>query len=355
MAAVERYDAVSSLRGEWDDLADRCHAEPWLRPGWFEPWWSQFGRGHLMVLAARRQGRLAGVLPVAARAGVRASLANWHTPAFAPVAESDHARAQLARGLLDGGGHRVELRFLDRGERTHEAFMATAREAHWRVIDRTLEASPYLEIRGDWASYAATRRGAFLADMRRRRRRLEERGAVTVEVSDGTERLAALLDEGFRIEGSGWKSASGTAISSHAETATFYRDLARWAAERGWLRLAFLRVEGRAVAFHFNLVFGGVHYNLKGGYDPEYARFAPSRLLHRELIEGAHRDGLSSYEFLGAAEPWKLEWTATTRDRQILQAFHGAALGRAEWAAFAYGRPLARRAAAWAAARRAAR
>ena len=74
--------------------------------------------------------------------------------------------------------------------------------------------------------------------------------------------------------------------------------------------------------------------------------------MHRELIEQAHRANLHSYEFLGAAEPWKLEWTATTRDRQIVQAFHAAALGRAEWAAFAYGRPLVRRAGAWAAARR---
>ena len=277
MATVERYDAVSRLNREWDDLADRCGAAPWLRPGWFELWWPQFGRGRLIVLAVRRDGRLAGVLPIAARAGVCTSPANWHTPEFAPLAESDRDRDELARALLKSGGHRVELRFLDRDDRSYAALLARAREECWRVIDRTLEASPYLEISGDWESYAATRRGSFLADMRRRRRRLEERGKVTVEVRDGKERLDELLEEGFRIEGSGWKTAHGTAITSQRETEAFYRDLARWAAERGWLRLAFMRAEGRAVAFHFNVVFGEVHYNLKGGYDPEFARFAPSR------------------------------------------------------------------------------
>jgi CelD/BcsL family acetyltransferase involved in cellulose biosynthesis len=355
MTIVERYDSVGRLRPEWDELADCCGASPWLRAGWFAPWWTQFGRGRLAILAVRRAGRLAGVLPIAMRAGVRTSLANWHTPEFAPIAETDGDYEALARALLDGARHRVELRFLERDQPAHTAFVARAREARWRIIDRTLESSPYLEIRGDWAGYAATRRGAFLADMRRRRRRLEERGSVTVDVQDGTERLGALLEEGFRIEGSGWKTERGTAIGSRPETARFYRDLARWTSERGWLRLAFLRVDGRAVAFQFNVVFGGVHYNLKGGYDPEFARFAPGRLLHRELIEQAHRDGLRSYEFLGAAEPWKLEWTATTRDRQIFQAFPGAALGRAEWAAFVYGRPLARRAIAWVHAGRAAR
>jgi CelD/BcsL family acetyltransferase involved in cellulose biosynthesis len=344
---VEQYDSVGPVRAQWDDLANRCGAMPWLRPGWFVPWWSQFGRGRLAIVALRRGGQLVGVLPLMARAGVRASLANWHTPGFAPIAESDRDREELARALLLGRTRRVELRFLDRDDRGLAACRAAAGAAHWRVIERTLESSPYLEIRGDWDGYAQTKRGAFLADMRRRWRRLEERGHVTVEVRDGTERLDALLDDGFRVEGSGWKTQRGTAIASRPETDRFYREVARWAAESGWLRLAFLRLEGRAVAFHFNILYGGVHYNLKGGYDPEYGRFAPGRLLHREMIERAHGAGLRSYEFLGAAEPWKLEWTTSTRDRQIFQAFPTTPVGTAEWAAFAYGRPLARRALAW--------
>jgi CelD/BcsL family acetyltransferase involved in cellulose biosynthesis len=344
---IERYDSVEPVRAHWDDLADRCCAEPWLRPGWFDPWWTQFGRGRLAILALRRGGRLVGVVPMTARAAVRASLANWHTPGFALVAETDRDREELARALLRGRTRRVELRFVDREDSGLAACRGAAGAVGWRVIERTLESSPYLDIRGDWEGYARSKRGAFFADLRRRRRRLDERGLVTFEVLDGTDRLDALLDDGFRIEGSGWKSELGTAIASWPETERFYRDVARWAAKNGWLRLAFLRLDGRAVAFHFNIVHERVHYNLKGGYDPEYARFAPGRLLHRELIERAYGARLRSYEFLGAVEPWKLEWTTSTRDRQIFQAFPRTPMGMAEWAAFAYGRPLVKRALSW--------
>jgi CelD/BcsL family acetyltransferase involved in cellulose biosynthesis len=353
LATVERYETIAPLQAEWDDLADRCGATPWQRPGWFTAWWRAFGRGRLSILVLRRPGALTGVLPTALRAGIRGSLTNWHTPGFAPLAEHDRDHQDLALAMLAGRQRRVELRFIAPQDRGLAACRAAALASRWRVIERTLESSPFLEIRGDWDSYAATKPGAFLADMRRRRRRLEEQGRVAVEIEDGSDRLDALLDEGFRVEGSGWKTAQGTAIASRPETDRFYRDVARWAADRGWLRLAFLRVDGRAVAFHFNLVAEGVHYNLKGGYDPAYARFAPSRLLHRELIELAFHERLRMYELLGAAETWKLEWTRTTRDRLSFQAFPPGPVGIVEWAAFAYGRPPARRALAWAREKRA--
>jgi CelD/BcsL family acetyltransferase involved in cellulose biosynthesis len=340
---VERHESVDPLRKEWDLLADRTDAEPWLRPGWIAAWWRAFGRGSLSILVSRRGGRLTGVLPVRARAGMRVSPANWHTPAFAPLAENEWAHAELARALLEGWTTCVDLRFLPPDDQGLRVCRAAARATRWRVVERTIRTSPYLDLRDGWDDYAATKRHA-LRDIRRRRRRLEERGEVILDVSDGGDALDALLDDGFRIEGSGWKSARGTAITSRPETDRFYRDVARWTAERGWLQLAFLRVDGRAVAFNLNVVAAGVHYHLKGGYDPQYARYSPGRLLHRELIERAFRHRLHRYEFLGAPDPWKLQWTTTTHDRRRLQAFPPTPAGLAAFAAISHLRPLALRA-----------
>jgi CelD/BcsL family acetyltransferase involved in cellulose biosynthesis len=337
---IERHGSIDSLAAEWEDLADRAGAPPWSRPDWFRAWWDAFGTGALEILALRRDGVLAGVVPIGVRAGVRAAPSNWHTPEFAPLAQDDDARAELARALLSGRTRRVDLRFVPEDDPGLAACRAVAREAGWRTIERSLEQSPFLGLDGTWEEYLGGLRSSFRADLRRRRRRLGESGSVAVEVSDGAERLDALLDEGFAIEGSGWKAAQGTAIASHAETARFYRDVARWAARRGWLQLPFLRVDGRPVAFHFNVVQGGALYHLKGGYDPAYDRFSPGRLLHGEMIERSFAAGLRTYEFLGAVEPWKLEWTDTTRDRRAFQAFPPAVVGRIEQAAWAYARPL---------------
>jgi CelD/BcsL family acetyltransferase involved in cellulose biosynthesis len=345
--SLERGEWPAQLRAEWEELAERTGAVPFVRPAWVAAWWRAFGRGRLAVLVLRRGGELTGVVPLALRAGVRAAPANWHTPSFAPLAEDERDHEDLARALFAGRTRRVELRMIPADHPTLAACRAAVRRSGWRLIERTLESSPYLAITGDWERYAATRRPDFLADTRRRRRRLEEHGLVTVEYADGTERLDALLDEGFPVEGSGWKTSQGTAILSRRETESFYREVAHWAAGRGWLRLAFLRVDGRTVAFQYNIVALGVLHHLKGGFDPAYARFSPARLLAFEVIQDAFRQRLERIDYLGQSEEYKLKWASATQDRQLLQAFPRAPAGTVEWAAFAHGRPLARDAREW--------
>jgi CelD/BcsL family acetyltransferase involved in cellulose biosynthesis len=164
-----------------------------------------------------------------------------------------------------------------------------------------------------------------------------------VEVEDGRDRLDELLDEGFRVEGSGWKDAEGTSMRSQPRAERFYREVARWAAARGWLRLGFLRVEDRPVAFDYSLEVRGVHYFMKGGYDPLFARHSPGLLMRREMIRRAFQAGLRRYELLGEDEPWKLELTGLVHPRLRIQAFAPSPAGLAWWAAERMGRPAVRR------------
>jgi CelD/BcsL family acetyltransferase involved in cellulose biosynthesis len=212
---------------------------------------------------------------------------------------------------------------------------AVARERGYRTRQRLLLQSPFVTIREDWAAFEAELRARFRSELRRRRRRLAELGSIEFSMESGRQRLDDLLDEGFRLEANAWKGAHGSAIASKPETERFYRDLAKWAAERDLLRLAFLRLDGRPLAFEFCLRQGRVHYNIKGGYDSEFRRFGPSRLLQYKLLERAFSDGLSSYEFLGDADPWKLDWTAQIRERTAFQAFGNTAAGRARFAVVA--------------------
>jgi CelD/BcsL family acetyltransferase involved in cellulose biosynthesis len=87
-----------------------------------------------------------------------------------------------------------------------------------------------------------------------------------------------------------------------------------------------------------------MHSLLKTGFDAAYGRYAPGMIIRHEMLARAFSIGLRSYEFLGGDEPWKLEWTDTTRDLGLLQAFSQSPRGLIDWAANAYGRPLAKRA-----------
>src|SRR5438067_789092 len=105
-----------------------------------------------------------------------------------------------------------------------------------------------------------------------------------VEVQASTRGLVGALDDFVKLESSGWKKGSGTAIASRTENREFYGEVARWAAERGSLRLSFLALDGRPIAAELALEESGVLYALKGGFDPAYSNFGPGQLVTHESL-----------------------------------------------------------------------
>lgn len=341
MSVLIRRD-LERVADVWDDLADRADAPPWLRPGWAIPWWRAFGRGRPELVCVLRGGRLAAVLPMGRRLGEARTWSNYHTPRIGILAEDADAAASLAEAVFRRRPHRVTVRMLGDDE-TLAVLSDAARSAGYRVLIQPIEPSPFVTTEGGWEAYERERSAKLLREINRRRRLLESRGTLRLEVEHGTSRLDELLQEGFRVEASGWKGERGTAIASRPETATFYREVARWAAQRGWLRLAFLRLDARPLAFDYSLEAGGVHYLLKTGYDPELRRLGPGVLLRHEMLARAFAGGLARYEFLGADADWKREWTDRVMARWWLRAFAPSVSGLAGWAGFRFGRPIARR------------
>lgn len=344
ISSTDGTDA-DSLTREWDELCDRVEAPPFLYPGWIGAWADAFGGERLAVIAVRREGRLVGVAPFLDRSTGTLSPTNWHTPRFGFVAEDDFTRAELARLLVQRAKHRLDVCFLYAGTGDVRALRAAAAGAAHRTHVWTTQRSPFVEIEGDFGTYERSVGSKRLRELRRRRRKLEAVGEVTVEfVSPGPHDLGSLLDDGFRVEGSDWKSEQGTAILSRPETARFYTEVARWAATRGWLSLAFLRVDGRCAAFDLCLEAHGRVYVLKGGFDTELRQFAPRTILLHASLERAFGAGLRSYEFLGADDDYKLPWATGMRECKRLQVFPGSATGVAGYLAWRYGRPAAKRA-----------
>ncbi|MBN2112521.1 MAG: GNAT family N-acetyltransferase [Acidimicrobiia bacterium] len=319
------------LAAAWDDLADRTGAAPFARPGWLRPWAEATGV-RLEALTAYCGDCLLGVLPVVwDRHRVRTP-ADWHSPWFeAVVADGTPLRA-LAAALAGAARSRVTVDFVLAGEGTARAAADALNAAGYRLRPRVRQESPFVAVHGSWEHYLASLPARRRSDLRRRARRLEEAGTVTWEVHEEAKGLPRLLEEALAVEAAGWKGAAGTAIASHPAMARFYREVAIWAAERGWLRLALLRLDGRALAFDLALEAQGRHFLLKTGYDPAFNALSPGLLLRRHMLQRAFDLSLASYEFCGAAEPWKLEWAQATRPVLAIEAFAptlGGSLARA--------------------------
>jgi CelD/BcsL family acetyltransferase involved in cellulose biosynthesis len=343
MSTIEVYDSVGAVAREWDELADRVRAAPYLRPGWMGAWWRCFGQGRLVVIALRGCDGLEAVLPLEARGRDLCSLSNDETPRFGPVVAGSGAEQVLGRALFERAGRSVRLGWLSAEDAAVLAVAAVRGE--YRTSTALAAAMPFVALSRDWESYLGEMKADRRRSLKRRRRRLDEMGEVTLDIRDGTERLDDALKEFIQTEGSGWKAQAGTAIRSQPKLTSFYQSIARWAADRGELRLAFLRVDGKPIAAHMYLESSEVLYRFKSGYDEDWSKHAPGLLLTAAMIERAFDDGLKLYDFLGGGESHKLDWTADTRPLVRLHAFEGRSVAGRAWHGYeTVGRPLAKRA-----------
>ena len=336
-ASLEKMSPI--LEKNWDELADLVDAPPFLRPGWIGAWRDSFGRGEPLYLVVRGDGGLSGILPIERKAGRLSSPTNWHTPEFAPLALTHEIEASLSRDLFTLGARSCSLGFVRSNEYVASQWEMNVQSRKHRPLVRVVQSSPYVDTSVGWDAYEQTLGKKLRTELRRRRRRLEEKGELRLEVHDGSTNLDELVDEGFRIEEAAWKGSEGTAINSDPATKKFYWAIARWGAARGWLRLAFLRLGDEGLAFDLSLETNGIHYLLKTGYEPSHRKFAPGMLMRYEMLKRAFDSHLTSYEFLGSNNPWKLEWTDKLRDLMLLQGFAPSVRGRLEWAAYAHVRP----------------
>ena len=343
---IEWHHDTAAITQGWAELARETRAAPFLWPDWIEAWCDSFGKGRVAIAVARRDGKLAAVLPLQRSRGVLTSPTNWHTPLFGAVGENRAAVTALIEAVFDERPHRLSLSFVDLRDPLLEVTREAAAGAGYRTLDEAMLRSPYLQIDGEWTDVWQGLGSKRRNTINRRRRRLKERGEVELSVSGGGD-LDELLGEALRVEALGWKGTRGTAIASDPATDRFYRRVAASAAALGAFRLAQLRVDGRLVAFDYVIECNGHSFLLKTGFDPEFRDCAPGIVLRAMMIERAFSNGTRWYEFLGAEDPYKREWTETSRERRRLHAFAPSAAGLSHLAAFRYGRPVAKRALRW--------
>jgi CelD/BcsL family acetyltransferase involved in cellulose biosynthesis len=339
-AGVERD--VAAVSEEWDALVDRVGGTPFSLPGWIDAWRNAFGQGPLELYVARRERRLAALLPLERRGRMLHSPTNEWSFGFEFLAEDDVAAAAAADAAFAAGCDRLRIEFLEDGTIGSEALRRAAGRAGWTTAERPQERSPFLPLAGTFDDCLERRDGHTMANYRRRVRRLEREGPYSFEMHHGDTRLPDLLEEGYAIEGSGWKTEAGSAIETHPQARRYFDAAARTMAERGSLRLCFLRAGTKAVAFEYSLEENGVFYYCKGGFDRSYDKAAPGRLMLVELIRHAYDTRLERFEFLGHDEPYKLEWTDRVHNRVMFDAFRPSLRGRATWLAERHGRALAR-------------
>jgi CelD/BcsL family acetyltransferase involved in cellulose biosynthesis len=308
---VSTAAVFEGLADGWDDLVrEMPRPSPFLLHSWLSEWWRHYGdSGRLAVYVVRQDGRLLGALPlmVVAKSGVRVvRFMGGRQSALADLllaSDADNRVAgSLAAQLAASDHHLVDLYGIPAGSR----IVAALGSERLHMIAR-IEA-PVLDLLPSWAAVYEARTSAKTRSLhRRRRRQLAALGRLEVTVARTPAQLEAALEEAFRLHALRW---AGRPDGSGFVTPTgmrFHRAVIHRLAELDVPRIVTLRLDGRAIAFHYFFAFEGCMYVHRLAFDPALSRYSPGLVNTLDTIQIASDEGLTRVEFLGGAERYKLE------------------------------------------------
>lgn len=338
---IDAYEQFRRMEPCWDGLIEGSDADsPFMTFEWLSSWWESFGKEQrMLVLLVKRSNDVVAIVP-----WMRSAVSWRHLPVTAVNFISNYLSERNGMVLKENNPrildslfnylrsrYRYDLLILEhvvKGSVSERALALYAQEMKPRCLVHRGNAAPYIEVNASWETYYRGLPKNFRSRMNNIGNILNRSGAcdiVRVSSGDIERAMQELLDISRRT----WKFANGTAIANHPDTAKFYTLLAHRAAAKGWLDLWFLKLDGKPIAFTFNLRRNGKVYGLKSGYDETYRRMAPSRYLNQHTIRECFQLGMREYDLLGKNDPFKMKWASRCREHCTYILFNDTVYGRA--------------------------
>lgn len=334
-------DGLDALGSEWRALFEASDVEPSMSFEWTRALATTQAREvHTSFLVQlRRGGRLAGVVPLVARApkvfGLRhrllrplAELKNTHSDLL--VAGQDPATLAALFGALrtlDYPWDSVRLSKLVEGAALTSRLEEGATKMQLIPRRRYRKPAYYLALPDTFDEYFAARSGKFRNHARRAEKKLRAAGRIE-EVEIATpETFDAGYDALLEIERGSWKEPHGTSIAAEAMQAALYREWGR-TSPPGHVLLQLLLLDGEPIAHNLGCVHRGTYYYLKTSYAARHRPLGPATVLRLSLIRTLIDRGVTAVDFCGPPYDWEQQWATTCRWHHVLSIYAPTLRGR---------------------------
>jgi hypothetical protein len=228
--------------------------------------------------------------------------------------ENSERFVAIEKGFQELGLSSIQLTWCPLDSAASRALMSGWKSRGRRVFLRPRFLVGQLDLRGDWSGY-------WSGLSRNRRKKLQKglseltkQGAVEFVAAAGAGQASdqQAIEMALEIELASWKGLHRSAILNHERVAKFFWNWAADLAETGLLRIYFLTVEGKPIAFDLGYVVSGVYTSHKVAYLNEFAAFSPGQLLTIKLIEHFYQTGeAKAIDFLGPLSTATDNWSNT--------------------------------------------
>ena len=313
----------SALAADWNDLLSRSRFDTlFLSHEWQTTWWQQLGEGELWIVAfhQRESGRLVGIAPLyrlLRQDGPWAGQSVFHLVGCTEVSDyldlitetgqEEAVYESLCHWLHSADAPKwdvLDLCNLPEASLSYQTLPAIARSAGHRVEVTQEDVAPYIPLPARYEEYLAERVDKKQRHEIRRKQRRAEREAVVGFYLVGPEHdLQREMDDFIALQ---QMSRPDKEEFMTPEMQRFFRYLARRMLDAGYLRLAFLTLNGVKAATYFSFTYKGHLLLYNSGYDTaDFAHLSPGWVLLAYLIQYAIADGFKVFDFLQGDEAYK--------------------------------------------------
>ena len=333
LETIETFEEFAAKRDEWNALLESSASDcVFLTHEWLSTWWKHLAQGRLRILTALDRGNLIGILPVAERpAQVMRMMPRVLQFLGSGVIGSDYLDVIALKGRenevvaefadhLHSRGLMLQLSQL-RDESSLASVLADHLEQRaWTVAKTKLNVCPYIDLRGHtWPSYLTTLGPNIRKNINRYLRNLPKHFDLRVDCVQAPAEVRRALDVAIELHKKRWDTTGLSEAFNSASVISFHREFAQLAAQRGWLRLLILWLDGTAAASLYGLRHGPTFYFYQSGFDPVYSKHSVGVATMGLAIKTAIEEGASEYDFLHGNEEYKFHWAQKVRDLNRLE------------------------------------
>lgn len=267
--------------------------------------------------------RPVAALPLLIKMGVLGNtveaLGNYYTTLYAPLLEDplDYQRAMhLIRAVLKAHAPVSSVRFapMDPGAPSYSSLQSALAQSQLKPFTFFSFGNWYLPVDGNWTDYLKSRSGTLRSTIKRMMKKLTADGG-SLELIVGGADLKRGLAAYESVYAASWKVPE-----PYPE---FMPGLIRICADKGWLRMGVVWLNGEAIAAQLWIIANGKASIYKVAYNEKFKPYAPGTILSAMLMEHViEKDHVTEVDFLIGDDSYKNNWMSDRRERWGIIAYN---------------------------------
>lgn len=315
---VDTLDGFEGLRDQWNQLSESGGTifQTWE---WCWTWWQRYGkRRKLFIICVWDCGKLVGLAPlfISTYFGLPFKVASF-----------------LGTGCSDYGDFLIEA---DRADAIVGAMIPFLEEdRRWDVLDlqqlspessalrlesmlrsfpmkRLLQDECYfLQMPETYQDLLTSLSKKFRWNVQYYKRRLEREGRMEFRRCSDPNIVVEDVETFFRLHQKRFVSKKKLGRFLSPRFTRFHKEVAARLLDEERLGLYTLSMDGEPVASLYGFELGKTFYYYLAGFEPDWGRLSVSTVLLSLVFEDCLGRGLTGFDFLRGAEPYKLKWGAT--------------------------------------------